>query len=224
MATNNSNNQSFANNADGFTLGGGTTNRNLQVSGGDILIKSDASSYQYYEPNASTQDGIKPTYQLITLTAAYTTANNTTFKKMFDTPTNGTLTAVGNTTYFFECCFSLSGLATNATTNAVNFGFLGTATYTRVRYWALAVKAAVTPTGVFITLGTAATATALTNATSTPATFQARIRGKIVIGTTGTIIPAFSTQRAAAAIVGADSYCKIWEAGSNTLQSIGNWS
>lgn len=52
MATNNSQNSQFANNADGYTLGGGTTSRNLTVTGGNVTL-TGAGSNTYTMPSSS---------------------------------------------------------------------------------------------------------------------------------------------------------------------------
>lgn len=52
MATNNSQNSQFANNADGYTLGGGTTARNLTVTGGNVTL-TGAGSNTYTMPSSS---------------------------------------------------------------------------------------------------------------------------------------------------------------------------
>lgn len=44
MATNNSSNNQYANNADGFTLGGGTTSRSLTVTGGNMTLTGAGSN------------------------------------------------------------------------------------------------------------------------------------------------------------------------------------
>jgi len=52
MSTNNSQNSQYANNADGFTLGGGTTTRSLTVTGGNVTV-TGAGSNTYTMPSAS---------------------------------------------------------------------------------------------------------------------------------------------------------------------------
>lgn len=52
MATNNSQNSQFANNADGYTLGGGTTSRNLTITGGNVTL-TGAGSNTYTMPSSS---------------------------------------------------------------------------------------------------------------------------------------------------------------------------
>ena len=44
MSTNNSQNSQFANNADGYTLGGGTTSRSLTVTGANMTLTGSGSN------------------------------------------------------------------------------------------------------------------------------------------------------------------------------------
>lgn len=52
MTTNNSSNQVFTNNTDGFTLGGGTTERDLTLTGGNVTVAGSGSNV-YTFPNAT---------------------------------------------------------------------------------------------------------------------------------------------------------------------------
>lgn len=162
--------------------------------------------------------------QFITLTSAYTGANQTAAQKMFNAPTNGAVTLPASGTYFFECCFTLSALS--ASSHSVGFAFGGTATLTRQAWWAdcvLPATSQATPNTVQRTFNTAANTTLVTAGTVT--TFSAIIRGKVVVGAGGTLIPQYSQlTNAAAAIVGVDSYFRIWNVGSNTIQSAGAWT
>jgi hypothetical protein len=199
----------------------------LKLTSGTSLTTAEAGALEYdgktlfITPEASNR-GVAPAVHYITLTTGYTTVSGSTaLQKMFNSTTNGALTVGGSTTYFFECDFSLSSMST--TSGAFSFGLLGTATYTRVRYWAISKKAAAAQGTGLLTMGTAATATALV-ANNTTATGHSTIRGKIVVGTGGTIIPAFAISQAAAAVVDADASFRIWAVGSNTVTSVGNWS
>lgn len=196
-------------------------------SAGAVLTTAEAGALEYdgktlfITPEASNR-GVAPAYHYITLITSYTTAGGTTaLQKMFNSSTNGALTVGGSTTYFFECDFSLSSMNTNSGT--FSFGILGTATITRIRYWAISKKAAAGQGTGLLTMGTAATATAL-SAANTTATGHSTIRGKIVVGNGGTIIPAFAVSVANAVVVDADSSFRIWAAGTNTEVEIGNWS
>jgi len=44
MATNNSSNNQYTNNADGYTLGGGTTTRNFTLTGGNVTLTGSGSN------------------------------------------------------------------------------------------------------------------------------------------------------------------------------------
>ncbi len=80
MATQNSANQQFANNADGFTLGGGTTVRSLTVTSGSPTITGGS--------NTLTLAGNLTTSGAYALTLTLTGTTNVTL------PTTGTLEAV----------------------------------------------------------------------------------------------------------------------------------
>ena len=198
----------------------------LKFNSGTVLTAAEAGTIEYdgithYSTHASSERGVLPSVQLITLTSAYTLASQTTIQKLFNSPSNGRLTVSGNTTWFFECAFSLTSLST--TSGNIQFGFGGTAAFTRIKYWATAVKGALTGAGANISIGTTAALTVI-SASTTTATAHAVIQGKLVIGTAGTLIPSIGYSVAAAAVVGADSYFRIWPAGSSTVQSVGNWS
>jgi hypothetical protein len=196
-------------------------------SAGTVLTTAEAGAVEYdgkvvfITPEASNR-GVAPAVHYITLVSDYTTVSGSTaLQKMFNSSTNGALTVGGSTTYFFECEFTLATLS--GTSGSFSFGLLGTATYTRVKYWSLAKKATAGASAPLMTVGTAATATALvTNNTTTSG--SAMIRGKLTIGSGGTIIPAFAISQASAAVVQTDSSFRIWAAGTNTEVEIGNWS
>jgi len=160
--------------------------------------------------------------QLITLTTAYTLTNQTAAQALFNVPSNGTVTLGASTTYFFECAFSLTSLS--GSSHSVGFAFGGTAALTRQAWWSNCTQSALaTASTGQITFNTAANTTLVTASTTT--TFSGIIWGKIVVGTGGTLIPQVSQlTNSAAAVVGVDSYFRIWPVGSNSVQSVGNWS
>lgn len=208
---------------------GTTTLGPLRFQSGTNLTTAIAGTIEYdgttsYFTRASSERGVIPATQHITLTTAFTTAGGTTaLQKLFNSPTNGTLTVAGSTTFYFECIFSLTAIS--ASSGTFSFGFGGTATFTRVMYHAYANKlGSFTGQSPLFTLGTAAAATIISGTGNVNTTGWASITGKVVVGTGGTLIPSFATSVAAASIVGNDSYFKIWPAGSNTVQSVGNWS
>ena len=172
----------------------------------------------------ATNRGVIPSVHYINQVGNYTTPAGTanTLKQMFNGSTAGSMTAAGNTSYFFECFFSLTTMS--ATSGNFQFGLGGTATVTNILYIAQANKSAsTTQTTISTTVGTVKTALSLTG-NNTTTTGYAFIKGKIVVSTGGTIIPSFALSVANAAVVLAGSYFQIWEAGTNTEVEIGNWA
>ena len=160
--------------------------------------------------------------QFCTLVSAYTLTSQTAAQKLFNSSSNGAVTLpVG--TYFFECYFSLSSLSAS---NSI-FGWAltaGTAVITAQAWKSEAncgtLATAATP---YATVNTAAN-TAIVGGTQTSGIGWARITGKCRIGTAGTVIPQVSLNTAAAAVVGVDSYFRIWSVGSNTVTTAGTWT
>jgi hypothetical protein len=196
---------------------------------GTNLTTSLAGAVEYdgkvpYFTHESTNRGVIASEQFAVLTSPYTTGLGTanTLKQTFNASTNGAVTVAGNTTYFFECMLNISAMS--ATAGTLGFGFLGTATYSRVQYLAIANKTALTvQTASSHTVGTVATNTVIT-ASNTTTTAYAYVSGVLVIGAGGTIIPATSASIAAAYIVAAGSYFRLRPIGSNTVTTVGNWS
>lgn len=211
---------------------GGTATANtapLKFTSGTNLTAAEAGAVEYdgkvgYFSGEASQRGFIDSSQIITLTSNYTTVSGSTaLQKLFNAPTNGALTVAGSTTYLFECFFDLSAMSTGSA-GTFSFGLLGTATYSLVRYIAIANKTALSvQTASSHTVGTAATAVVI-SASNTTATGYAFIKGKIIIGAGGTIIPAFAISVASAAVVQSGAYFKLTPIGSNTVQSVGNWA
>lgn len=162
------------------------------------------------------------------LSAAYTLTSQTAAQKLFNSTTNGAVTVAGSTTYQFECEFDLSSISGSSGT----FGFAigGTATLTSVKWWSLASKSVLntqqptnSATTASILMNTSAANVALTPA-NTVQTGYAFIRGIIPVNAGGTIIPQVSLGVANAAVVGVNSFFRLWPVGSNTAVSLGNWS
>ena len=201
----------------------------LKLTSGTVQTTPEAGTQEYdgkvfYSTAEASQRGVVSNDQFVILTTNYTTPVGTanTLKQAFNTTTNGALTVAGNTTYLFECLLNISTMS--ATAGTLAFGIGGTATKTRTNYIAIANKTALTvQTASSHTFGTAATATVIT-ASNTTTTGYAFIRGSLVIGTGGTIIPSIALSTANACVVLAGSYFKLTPIGSNTVTQIGNWS
>ena len=151
-----------------------------------------------------------------------TLTSQTALQKLFATTTNGALSVEAATTYFFECEISLTAMS--ATSGNFTFGFLGTATFTSLKYTSMASKTAIgTPSTAQITTATVATATGLVSANTTT-TGHAFITGILRINAGGTLIPAVGLGVAAAAVIGANSWFRIIECGTGTNTFFGEWT
>lgn len=114
---------------------------------------------------------------------------------------------------------------TLATSGSFGFAFGGTASFTSQVWQSSAVKSSSLSAGGaasqlnFNTAANTALATAntLTNGVC-------RITGIVRINAGGTLIPQVSLGIAAAAVVGVNSYFRIWAVGTNTITNVGNWS
>jgi len=201
----------------------------LKFSSGTVQTTPEAGTQEYdgkvfYGTAEASQRGVMPNEQFVILTSNYTTptGSNNTLKQAFNTTTNGALTVAGNTTYLFECLLNISSMSNNS--GNLQFGLGGTSTKTRTNYMAIANKQSLAvQTASSHTFGTVATAVIIT-ASNTTTTGYAYIRGSLVIGTGGTLIPSIALSQAAAAVVQAGSYFKLTPIGSNTVTQIGNWS
>jgi hypothetical protein len=167
--------------------------------------------------------GVPATEQFTWLNSPYTLTSTTSAQKLFNTGTSGggTLTVPAGVTFFFECEFDLTALSSTSGTFA--FGFGGTATYS-VKYFASAQKSATAATlAAWSSLVSTSTSPTVLVAASTTTTGAAMIRGNLNIGAAGTIIPQITLSVAAAAVVSASSWFRIWPAGGGATYA-GNWS
>jgi hypothetical protein len=192
---------------------------------GDMEV--DANGISYYTHNTS-ERGIIPSQQFITITSAYTFPTSiTTAQKIFNAPTNGTVTVKASTTYFFECSIYLTNLSATTTNGWFGFALGGTATFTSLVWHSIAQKAttSTTPAAPNYTLNVNPSNANISNPTGNAGTIgYATITGMIRINAAGTIIPQVLLGVGALATVTLGSYFKITAAGTSSVQSVGNWS
>jgi hypothetical protein len=207
---------------------GGTALGPIKFTSGTNRTTATAGEMEYdgtvhYSAHAASERGVMPSVQHITLTTARTFATGTALQAIFNAPTNGSVTLAGSTTYYFECSFRLTGMS--ATSGSYALGFGGTASVTRIHWQAFANKGAATPVAALLTVSASVAAVTVVVANTTT-TGSCKYWGKVVIGTGGTFIPqmSFSINDASTPIASNDAFFRIWPAGSNTVQSVGNWS
>lgn len=162
--------------------------------------------------------------QFITMQGGtYTLTSQTAAQKMFNSPTNGALTVPASTSFQFEGYFTLSAMS--ASSGSFGFAIGGTATLTYINWFSLANKAALATAASAQSTANENTAanTAIVTATTNTVGW-AYVNGLIRINATGTVIPMVSLGVAAAAVVGRDSWFRLWPIGTNTVVSGGNWT
>lgn len=157
--------------------------------------------------------------QFVCLNTAYTLAAQTAPQALFNASPNGAV-QLSPGCYHFECEVTLSNLSTNA--SSFGFGFAGTASLTQ-NWSAFAHKSALnTPSSPQVTANSA-TNPALTTP-STSSTGFMRVRGVLRVTAAGTLIPQISLGVEAPAIVGVNSFLRLWSVGSATVNTVGAWS
>ena len=199
----------------------------IKFTSGTNLTTAEAGTMEYdgnvhYSTHAASARGVNTSVQFIRLTSAYTIpTEGGGLRAIFNSPTNGAVTLKGSASYQFELVGAFTSLS--ATSGNAQFGFLGTASSTSLRYLSLAFKGVATPSTCQVANTTTSSATTITGAT-TGTGLQCRITGVISIDTGGTLIPAIGHSVVARPIVGVNTFFNIWPIGTDTVQSVGNWS
>jgi hypothetical protein len=211
------------------TKAGTASAAGFHMPSGTLKTSALAGDLEYdgvvpYFAAVASERGVIDLEQFISMQGGtFTLTSQTAAQKLFNNPTNGSITVGGSRSYLFECQFDLSSMS--ATSGGFGFALGGTATFSYLKWWSGANKAA---------LATAASAQNTMNANSAANTAivtattntvgWAFIQGILRVNAGGTIIPQVSLGIAAAAVVGQDSYFRLWPWGTNTVRSLGNWS
>ncbi len=218
-------------------LGPGTaTVKPLTFTSGTLNTTAVAGVCEYdgtafYASAAASSRQVINTEQLVCLSSTYTLTSTTSLQKLFNVPSNGSLTVQGSTTYMFEALFSLSSMSATSGNllfhvgDAANSG-LGTATLTSVAFITQGIDQSTLSTvaalsGAFNATDQSA-ASVVTAATGTG--MHVWVRGVMRVNAGGTLIPGVALVTAAAAVVGANSWFRLWPIGSGSVTSVGNWT
>ena len=175
---------------------------------------------------SSTSRGAIPAQQFVALTADYTLTSTTSSQKIFNQPSNGSLTVTASTRYFFDMLLYLTTMSATSGNALINILGAGTATLTSALWTAFGgdTTTPLTPaatTGALVASSSSA-ASIVTAATGTGLYLAAR--GTFRVNTGGTLIPSLSLVTAAAAVVKADSYFNCWPASAAATTTMGAWT
>jgi hypothetical protein len=178
----------------------------------------------YYMTDGTARRQLVKTQQVAVLQAPYVLTQSSGYQKLLNASTNGAVNVGPNQTYLFECVFDVKGLPTTAGT--IGWQLAGTATISTQGWMSIGCRILATsvPTAALVSYHSGPT-TAL-YASSTVAQCNATIRGKVVVTTSGTLIPQIwlGHNGAAASTVSAGSYFRIWPVGSNVVNTVGGWT
>jgi hypothetical protein len=216
----------------GLTLAAGTTAISpLTFTSGTNLTTAAAGAMEYdgkvfYATAAASSRQVVNADQFIILTSDYTLANSGAQQKLFNAPANGALTVVASTTYQYEMWLVITGMS--ATSGNVTLSLLGGGTATIAGTMAIfgldATTLSTSSDGASATFDH--TSTVVTAAFPTTGTaVGAYVRGIFRCTGAGTVIPSCALNTAiGTAVVETGSFFRCWAIGSDTVQSVGNWS
>ena len=209
-----------------LSLSAGTTSSSpLNIASGTNVTtpvsgNKEYDGYSFYGTSA-TGRGIMPSESIMALNSTYTLTSQTALQALFNigTANTGKVNVAGNTSYYFECLFSLSSMS--ASVGSFGFGWGGTAQIASINAMSLAEKSGSTPQTAQMTQFSSSASSQIVT-TSTATTGQALIKGFLRTGTAGTLQPEVTLGVAASAVVGVNSYFYIYPASSNKVITVGN--
>jgi len=196
-----------------------------------ILAPAGAVEYDgtvFYGTVSAGARGLLPAEQLVVSNANFTGNDSTTAQQVFGSTTNGAVSLVANTAYFFEGLYIIAPAITfNAVSIRTLFALSGS--INSIRYIADCSTALSTGTAnVRRTQAATVLATTVTDAAPGGAAtnFVIQIRGVLRTNTAGTLVPQFqfAGTPGSAPIVQANSFFRIVPAGSASVTNLGAWT
>jgi Pectate lyase superfamily protein len=209
----------------------------IKFTSGTNLTTADAGALEYdgkvvyATPNASNR-GVSPAVHFLSLSANQTGTDTASAQVWFPGGGATQITLPASTTYFFEGFIAVTKTA-GTVSRTIDMLFGGGATLTSIAYRIIAHAA---DSSVFSAGATdeqagfaqVAGAYGLWTTASTAANqvFYAYVHGMVRINGAGTFIPQFKYSAApgGAPTVQANTWFRMWPAGTNTALNVGNWS
>ena len=181
----------------------------------------------FYGTATDADRGVLATEQFIALVSDYVANDSASAQKVFDSPTNGTITLDASTTYMMEGVYYITrALGSNSHTLATLFALGGT--LTSITYTADTTSTTGATLGAVSRIyGTSSTALVVTAASvSTTENITVTIKGMVRTNAAGTFTPQIKYDSApgGAPTILKNSYFKMTPVGNSTVASVGNWS
>jgi len=186
---------------------------------GDVEVNSAGHLYYSFWDEIR---GVVNAEQFLTNTSTYTLTSTISSQKLFNvgplSGNAGALTVKPSTTYFFECMFSLTSMSSTSGSARFDLKGAGTAGVSSTAYSATGIDISTITSSNFLNgvFSNSIISTELvTGGVGTGMWVQ--IKGIFrTNGTAGTIIPSIQLVTAAAAIVGVNSFFRVYPIGSDT--------
>jgi hypothetical protein len=207
----------------------------ILLASGTNLSTPAAGAFEYdgvvlYGTPQAQQRGVLPAEHFIALTSTYVANDSASAQKVFNSPTNGTITLPASTSYFMEGLYVISRTLGTTSHQLQTLFSVGSA-LTSIQYIADATSSTGAPTpstgALTRVYGTAVSALAVTPA-STSATehITVWIRGIIRTNAATTFIPQiqYTSAPGGSPSILANSYFRLTPIGTNSVASVGNWS
>lgn len=211
---------------------GSATIAPVQFTSGTNLSVPTAGVFEYdgvvfYGTPTASQRGVLASQQFLVLVNSHTGNDSSSAQKVFDSPTNGTVTLDASTTYFMEAVYYITrSVGSNSHTLSTLFALGGT--LTSIAYTADTTSTAGNSLGAVSRIyATAATGTVVTAAsTATNENITVTLRGVVRTNAAGTFTPQiqYSAAPGGAPTILANSYFRLTPIGTNSVGSVGNWS
>jgi len=212
--------------------GGNAAVAPLQFTSGTNLSTPAAGALEYdgvvlYGTPQAQQRGVLNSSHFICLVNNYTANDSSSAQKVFNSPTNGTVTLPASTSYFFEAVYYITR-SVGSTSHTLSTLFAVSSALTACSYTADTTSTASNILGTVSRIyATGAGATVVTGAsTTTNENITVVLKGVIRTGSATTLIPQiqYSSAPGGAPTILAGSYFKLTPIGSDTVASVGNWS
>lgn len=221
--------KTFVNTAPVFAAGAAGANTAPKLTAGTVNTTPEAGAIEYdgkvvYLTPEANNRGVLGAEYVICLSSDNTLANSASEQALFDSVGNGALTLpVG--TYKIEGLLLLTSMSSSSGNGKLDLLGAGTATIA-AQYAAIGTdNSPDSPGAASITLSTLPEiASVNTVSASANTNFSVYITGIMRVTAAGTIIPSITLVNAAAAVVETNSYFSCKCIGSETMQTVGQWS
>jgi hypothetical protein len=208
-----------------MSLDGLRTTAGVEASTSGVTLRRASTGPGPFEETTDAALALALQPAFVRLAADYTLTSQTGAQQLFNVPAGGALTLAANSLYFFESLLLLTTMSATSGNALIDLLGAGTATLAS-QLWSVVGLDATTQTTAAALSGSAFTAAAAADVVvaATGTGLHLHLRGSLTTSTGGTLIPSIGLTTAAAAVVKAGSYFRIYRAGASDATSFGAWA